>query len=148
MGVHDADTLRNGAAIAITHIQVNPDRIAVDVRIDARSALTTPALAKAAAIRFPNLPHHTCVNSEGSSFDAVMDHTPLSHLLEHLVIDILTTTTSDPQAVFVGTSEWTDKQRGIARVEVSYTDDLETLSAFNEAIRFINGEVIRCHQHI
>lgn len=97
MGVHDADTLRNGAAIAITHIQVNPDRIAVDVRIDARSALTTPALAKAAAIRFPNLPHHTCVNSEGSSFDAVMDHTPLSHLLEHLVIDILTTTTSDPK---------------------------------------------------
>jgi hypothetical protein len=135
-------------AIAITHIQVRSDRVACDVRIDPRYAMTTTALAKHAVAAHPDLPRHACVNSEGSSFGAVMDHTPLSHLLEHLVIDILTNTTSDPEAVFVGTSEWTDKQHGIARVEVSYRDDLETLSAFNEAVRFINGEVIRCHQHI
>ena len=49
-----------------------------------------------------------------------------------------------PHAAFVGTSEWTVPERGEARVELSFRDDLEALRAFSEATRFLNIAVLTC----
>jgi len=131
-------------ALAVERIEVLQDRVACDVVVnDFRYAYTTPSIADRVRALRPDISSHTCVNSRGDTFNAVIARTPLPHLLEHLVIDILTETSSDPRSVFVGTSEWTDKRLGRARVEVSMTDDLAALRAFKEAVRLINEEVIQ-----
>jgi len=133
-----------GPVLAVVRIEVLKARMACDVEVrDARYAYTTQGMADRVRALRPDLPFHTCVNSRGDTFNAVIARTPLPHLLEHLVIDILTETSSDPRSVFVGTSEWTDKRLGRARVEVSMTDDLAALRAFKEAVRLINEEVIQ-----
>lgn len=130
--------------MAIERIEVLQGRVACDVLVgDLRYAYTTPNMADRVRALRPDIASHTCVNSRGDTFNAVIARTPLPHLLEHLVIDILTETSSDPRSVFVGTSEWTDKHSGRARVEVSMTDDLAALRAFKEAVRLINEEVIQ-----
>lgn len=43
---------------------------------------------------------------------------------------------------FVGTTEWLDEARGLARVEVNFTDDLVALRAFRDAARFLNAAVV------
>ena len=82
------------------------------------------------------------MNEEGDTFAAVMDHTSLPHLLEHLVIDMQAQAVSDENAVFVGTTEWIDEFAGRARIEVSFTDDLVALRAFRDAIAFLNNTVV------
>ncbi len=82
------------------------------------------------------------MNEEGDTFAAVMDHTSLPHLLEHLVIDMQAQAVSDANAVFVGTTEWIDEFAGRARIEVSFTDDLVALRAFRDAIAFLNNTVV------
>ena len=85
------------------------------------------------------------MNDEGDTFAAVMDHTSIPHLLEHLVIDLQTQAAqevSDENAVFVGTTEWIDEFAGRARIEVSFTDDLVALRAFRDATAFLNASVV------
>ena len=161
-------------AARIVHIRIQPDRAIVDVAIDAQApARTTFELAARAIQLRPNLPHHTCVNAPSRAgqanpvFSSVMDDTPLPHLLEHLVIDVLTEmfaddssaprqaaadpsasrpAAADPSArrapTFVGTSEWLDRAARIARIEVSCPDDLLVLRAFAEALHLLNVVVV------
>ena len=130
-------------ALVIERLLVRADRIVCDVSLATDAPrMTTPALAKRVCSAFPQLPHHACVNEKGSTFGAVMDHTSLPHLLEHLVIDEQVRALPDSQATFVGTTEWTDVAAGRARIEVSFTDDLVALRAFRDATRFINTTVV------
>ncbi len=46
-------------------------------------------------------------------------------------------------AVFVGTTEWTDEAAGRARIEVSFLDDLVALRAFRDAIAFLGDAMVR-----
>ena len=102
---------------------------------------TDAALAARAAAAFPDLPRHACVNDRGSTFSAVMDDTPLPHLLEHLVISLMLRDDATPaHAVHVGTTEWLNEAEGLARVEVTYTDDLVALRALRDATAFLNDE--------
>lgn len=92
----------------------------------------------------------------------MIDHTSLPHLLEHLVIDFQTRAAvrrgdgaeagsaaayadagSALDAVFVGTTEWTDEAAGRARIEVSFLDDLVALRAFRDAIAFLGDAMVR-----
>lgn len=50
--------------------------------------VTSASLMRRVLPAFPMLPQHACVNERGTTFDAVMDCTPLPHLLEHLVVDL------------------------------------------------------------
>ena len=43
---------------------------------------------------------------------------------------------------YVGTTQWLDEQRGLARVEVNFTDDLVALRAFKDALCAINEAVV------
>ena len=126
-------------AIHAEHIRVEGDRIVFEVRVtDPRLHRTTPAIAARAKELRPNLPRHACVNSVGSTFGAVMDDTPLPHLLEHAIIDMLVEAAETADAAYVGTSRWTCEAQGRARVQVSMDDDLAVLRAFNRALAFVN----------
>lgn len=94
----------------------------------------------------------------GTTFAAVMDCTPLPHLLEHLVVDLQVRAESGqwftlPGAApsvsphvagtthdrpIVGTSEWLDEAAGIARIDVSFADDLVALRAMRDSVAFLN----------
>lgn len=120
------------------------DRIICDVLVDSRAPrLTTPLLAARVCATFPDLPLHACVNDEGDTFAAVMGHTSLPHMLEHLVVDLQSRAApADSETVFVGTTEWTDSFSGRARIEVNFTDDMVALRCFRDAVTFLNEAVV------
>lgn len=131
--------------ITVRCIHVKADRIAFEVELsDARYRYSSPGLARYVCDRFPELPRHACVNSAGSTFAAVMNSTSCAHLLEHVAISILVRNSKDENALFVGTTEWLDEASGLARIELSFRDDLESLRAFNEAVKFLNDAVLTC----
>lgn len=130
--------------LAIERLTVRAGRLVCDVALaPGAPRFTTPQLMERVCAAHPHVPRHACVNDEGDIFAAVMDATSLPHLLEHLVIDLQTQAASDRDAVFVGTTEWTDEHAGRARIEVSFSDDLVALRAFRDAIAFLNAEVVR-----
>ena len=117
--------------LAIERLTVRADRLVCDVALaPAAPRRTSPQLVERVCAARPNVPRHACVND-------VAD-TPLPHLLEHLVIDLQTQAAADRDAVFVGTTEWTDERAGRARIEVSFVDDLVALRAFRDAIALLN----------
>lgn len=125
--------------LAIERLTVRADRLVCDVALaPAAPRRTSPQLVERVCAARPNVPRHACVNDEGDTFAAVMTDTPLPHLLEHLVIDLQTQAAADRDAVFVGTTEWTDERAGRARIEVSFVDDLVALRAFRDAIALLN----------
>lgn len=129
--------------LSIERLTVRADRLVCEVVVaPGAQRFTTPELVARVCAQHPNLPRHACVNEEGDTFGAVIKHTSLPHLLEHLVIDVQTQASSGEDAVFVGTTEWTDEFAGRARVEVSFTDDLVALRAFRDATAFLNAAVV------
>ncbi|MEG0072075.1 MAG: hypothetical protein RR362_02665 [Raoultibacter sp.] len=130
-------------ALVIDRLTVAADRVICEVRVDPRYASTTPELSCRMQRAFPDIASHTCVNECGDTFGAVIDHTSLPHLLEHVVIDAQTRASTDPRTIFVGTTRWLDKMHTKARVEVSFTDDLVALRAFLDSAEFLNREVIK-----
>ena len=73
-----------------------------------------------------------------------MEGTSVPHLLEHIAISVQTASARDPAARFVGTTEWLDEAAGEARIELSFTDDLEALRSFNLAVKFLADAVLIC----
>lgn len=129
--------------LRIESLTVKPDRIVCEVQVpNAEKHYTTPALIEALRQEFPNLPLHTCKNSSGKTFAAVMNKTSLPHLFEHLVIDLQTQASIQDERVFIGTTEWLDEAAGKARIEVSFADDLNALRAFRDAAQILNRAMV------
>ena len=130
-------------ALHIVSLTVKADRVVCEMAITPGFPHnTTPELAERLCARFPDLPAHTCKNPEGDTFAAVMGHTSIPHLLEHLVIDLQAHGSPSQAATFVGTSEWADKDAGLARIEVSFTDDLSALRAFRDGAHILNNALL------
>ncbi|MDO4502341.1 MAG: hypothetical protein Q4D06_04080 [Coriobacteriia bacterium] len=125
---------------------VRPDRVVCVVQVKPPFPLmTSPELMARVLERFPDLPRHACVNQVGPSFAQVMDHTPTPHLLEHLVIDLQLEQYARmdlPAAIqarpLTGVTQWVNREKGTARVEVGYWDDLVALGCFTRAIELLN----------
>lgn len=136
-------------AIAVERIVVKRDRLVCDVRVTPRASQTvTPRLARAVRQQFPQLEGHACVNEAGETFGAVLDRASLPHLLEHLAIQLqaeawsaATTPRSAAPNAFVGVTEWTDRQQGTARIQLSFRDDVIALKALRDAVTFVNASL-------
>lgn len=125
--------------VRVEQIRVEDDRIVFTVRVTTPLWHRTTFQLTAQVLELhPHLIHHACVNAKGTVFGAVIFDTPLPHLLEHLAIDILSKTSSNPHITHVGTSSWIDEVQGTACVQISMRDDLEVLSAFNQAVSIVN----------
>lgn len=148
-------------AVRIERLTVRDGRIACDLAVlSGAPRESTPEIAARLARRFPTLALHACVNENGDTFGACMEATPLPHVFEHLVIDLqvradearaaaraadvraLAAPDGAPASAYVGTSEWVDEAAGLARVEVSFTDDLVALRAFRDAAAALNKAVV------
>lgn len=126
-------------AFSIRKVTVRADRIIIRASCAANWLYTTPAVAKRAVFERPNLPRHACVNGKDNTFGAVIAHTPLPHLYEHLVIDLLAERNGVEETVFVGTSEWAGQTEGDAIIELSFVDDIEALGAIKDAAILLNS---------
>ena len=128
------------APVAVTDIRVRRDRLVLTVALAGGTPReTTPELAKALVNAVSTLPEHACVNDCGPTFGAVLASTSLPHVLEHLIIDVQARASAPATPTFVGTTTWLDRSASIARVEVSYTDDLIALAAVKQALATLNG---------
>lgn len=153
--------------IRTDRIVIQNDRIVFEVHIpEVRFRTTNEKLIRLVEERFPYLSRHACVNDAGNTFGAVMEHTSIPHLLEHILIDLQTqrvvpvqqterknrpdclpdcqgaTSPSAEDFLFVGTTEWIDEQRGKARIEVNFTDDLIALRCFSDALELLNNLLV------
>lgn len=131
--------------IQVRNITVQTGRIVCDVAIpNPKYRYTTPRVAAFVQVKYPDLPHHACVNDVGQTFGDVMESTSTPHLLEHVAISMQTRAATGSDAIFTGTTEWIDEYAGEARIQLSFQDDLEALRAFNNATQFVNTAVITC----
>lgn len=129
--------------VELLSLTVKADRIVARLRINQkRYRRMTPSRTAYLVKEYPTLAAHACVNTKGDTFGLVMNTTSVPHMLEHVVIELQTRASEDPGAVFVGTSEWENEAEGTACVQVSYTDDLQALRAFNDATRILNTAVL------
>lgn len=75
--------------IRATRIRVMRGRMRCELLVGSGAPRDTNSeLMRRVLAAFPTLPDHACVNELGDTFGAVMDDTPLPHLIEHLVIDL------------------------------------------------------------
>lgn len=132
-------------ALRISHITVKPDRIVARVEVaEERHARTTPSLIAMLAPAYPHLLEHACVNERGDTFAAVAGDTSLPHLLEHMAIENQVRMEGErfaTGATYVGKTQWESRVRRIARIELSYADDLVALAALRDAARDLNEAV-------
>ena len=118
---------------------VKSDRIECLVQASADCPRRTNAALMAVLLaQRPQLAHHACVNGVGPTFAAVMNDTPLVHVVEHLAIDLQVQSAADAQALYVGDSQWLDAAAGVGCIRVSFTDDLQALAALTSALALLN----------
>ena len=126
--------------IRVNDITVRGDRIVCLCKIS--NQLYSNEDIKAALLKImPTLTNHKCKNSNGDAFVDIMSTTSLAHLLEHMIIDLQIKAIEEreiPAKPIFGTTEWINKDEGIAKIEVSYIDDIIALSAIKQAINKLN----------
>ena len=121
--------------VEVTNIVVKNFRIICNVKLNSLK-FSNPQIKDALLHEMPSLARHKCKNSSANNFEEVMDSTSLAHILEHMIIDIQSKHTNE---VLLGTTEWIDENAGIAKIELSFTDDLVCLSAINSAVGKLNS---------
>ncbi len=136
--------------LSICRIDVHEDRMVCEVQISpGASRMSNPRMAAWLLRRLPTLRQHACVNDKGTTFSAVMDETSLPHVLEHVAIDLQVRADDSPEggarcAAYVGVTEWVDERAGVARVSISYTDDLVALRALRDGAALVNEALAAC----
>lgn len=127
--------------VKVEEVQFGAGRMTLVVQLAAAFESTTPQLIARLCERYPELPHHACVNEVGPTFAAVMNHTSIAHLLEHLIITEQTRQTPPPsgsanvqEPLFCGATTWISREQRRARIEVSFADDLIALEALHNAL--------------
>ena len=135
--------------VRVCRVVVKADRMVCDVKLSpACPRLSSPAFVNALLQTHPHLPAHACKNERGTTFGAVMNRTPLIHILEHVTIDCMVqnesakTTSSD--TLFVGNSRWLDPVQGLGRVELGFRDDIAALRALKTAVEQVNRALASC----
>lgn len=141
------------APLSLSSLTVYASRIQAEVQFAPDvPRMSSPELIRQILAKYPHIADHACVNEHGERFADVMNHTSLAHVLEHMVIDAQVRMTqqaleraaqqgiavSQHKDTFVGTTEWINKAAGVARVQVSFADDLVALAAFRQATDFLN----------
>ena len=136
-------------AIRVQRIIVRRDRVVCYVALDPESPrMTTPLIAQRLIERVPTLPLHDCINEAGPTFGAVIEQTPIPHVLEHLFIDLQTRQAAQSRdqrmrgRVFRGTAEWINIGEGRAKIELDYADDLVVLKALTDSVDILNNVVL------
>ncbi len=128
--------------LTLLRLTVAEDRVSALVKTAV--PFTFPGLSAAAEQQFPDLPLHPCVNDCGPQFGAVMAATSLPHLLEHIVISLQAADPLTPDELpLLGTTVWLDRRQGLARVEVTFGNDLVVLRAFRDGCQFLNETLRR-----
>ena len=129
--------------VRVSRVVVKADRMVCDVQLSpACPRVSSPLLISALLQAHPQLAEHACKNERGTTFGAVMNRTPLIHVLEHVAIDCMVqkesakTTSSD--TLFVGNSRWLDPVQGLGRVELGFRDDIAALRALKTAVEQVN----------
>lgn len=133
-------------------ILVRADRIELTVRLaSGRCRMTSAALIEYCLRDFPQLPVHACKNEKGTTFGCVMYETSVPHLLEHLIVQAqieaydallevgcVQSMCAQEDFTFMGTTQWSAENPLVAKVSVSFKDDLVGLAACNEMLVYLN----------
>lgn len=135
--------------VRVCRVVVKADRMVCDVQLSPACPRTSfPTLVSALLQTHPHLPAHACKNERGTAFGAVMNQTPLIHVLEHVAIDCMVQSeppeSASSNALFMGNSRWLDPAQGLGRVELSFRDDITALRALKTAVEQVNWALASC----
>lgn len=126
--------------VKVTDITVKNYRIFVRVQLSnikySNLQIKDRLLKKAPTLKF-----HECKNHMNQNFEEVLESTSLAHILEHLIIDFQIKYIQDAgitKKPIFGTTEWLDKDSGVAKIEISFVDDIIALKAINSAENLLN----------
>lgn len=129
--------------VRVSRVVVKADRMVCDVQLSPACPRVSSRVLMSALLQVhPQLAEHACKNERSTTFGAVMNRTPLIHVLEHVAIDCMVqnesakTTSSD--TLFVGNSRWLDPVQGLGRVELGFRDDIAALRALKIAVEQVN----------
>ena len=129
--------------VRVCRVVVKADRMVCDVQLSPACPRVSSRVLMSALLQVhPQLAEHACKNERSTTFGAVMNRTPLIHVLEHVAIDCMVqnesakTTSSD--TLFVGNSRWLDPVQGLGRVELGFRDDIAALRALKTAVEQVN----------
>ena len=147
-----APSARSRAAepfVRVRRVVVKADRMVCDVQLSSACPRVSSRVLMSALLQtHPHLPAHACKNERGTTFGAVMNCTPLIHILEHVAIDCMVQSespkTTSSNALFVGNSRWLDPAQGLGRVELSFHDDIAALRALKTAVEQVNRALASC----
>ena len=133
--------------VRVSRVVVKADRMVCDVQLSPACPRASSRVLMSALLQaHPHLPAHACKNECGTTFGAVMNQTPLIHVLEHVAIDCMVqnesakTTSSD--TLFVGNSRWLDPVQGLGRVELGFRNDIAALRALKTAVEQVNRALV------
>lgn len=129
--------------VRVCRVVVKADRMVCDVQLSSACPRTSfPTLVSTLLQVHPHLPAHACKSECGTTFGAVMNQTPLIHVLEHVAIDCMvqneSTKNTSSDTLFVGNSRWLDPAQGLGRVELGFRDDIAALRALKTAVEQVN----------
>lgn len=127
-------------SVKVTDITVNKYRLIVRVQLG-NTRYSSCKIKEKLLKNNPTLALHKCKNDSGDKFIDILDKTSLAHVLEHLIIDFqikyLENSAMSKKSIF-GTTEWIDKDKGLARIDLSYADDVIAIKAINSAEELLN----------
>lgn len=109
---------------------------------DGERRYTDSEMAAKALEAYPTLGIHSCINSKGPTFAAVMGQTSIAHLIEHLMIAEQSAMAAEKgveDVTFVGNTHWIDEGRGLAEIQVSFIDDLDAAKALANALKAVSS---------
>ena len=135
--------------ISTEQITVQKDRISFVIKLSPQLPHETDALwTQYSLATYPELTHHSCVNDFGDTFGATISHTPIPHLLEHIIIteQVRMADPSD-NTPLMGTTRWVNRDQKIARIDVRFTSDIVALEAFHNALNFLETFAQQNYNH-
>jgi len=101
-----------------------------------------PGIKKSVLEAFPSIQHHHCHNDNGFSFEDELDNTELAHLLEHILIELISEKDINSDNI-IGWTKWNWKINPYwhYEIEIGYPNKTVFLSALSETFKFMESLV-------
>ena len=130
-------------SLKIDKINFSKERCSILLKVEGDQAfLNRDQFCDLILQNYPGIEKQKCVNSHGKLFGDCMKTTSLPHIFEHCILSEIARSKRglrdiDKERKFLATTQ--NLSGNLARIELNYYDDIETLRAIKQALCVLNG---------
>lgn len=129
----------------VKEVLIKKFRIVCYVEVSPDWRFSNPDIKNYLLKRMPTLAYHECKNRAGESFLEQMSKTSIPHLLEHMIVDLQVKHQYDnninTKISLIGTSKWTNSDKTLAQIELTYYDDCVAIDCIGQAVEILNKAI-------